>query len=65
MATLKAKTTIQCETCGCNMKRTKSFSVQSDVKANAIDEVRSLAATWKASLKGANCRVCQSIIDSI
>ena len=62
---LKAKTTIQCDCCGCSMPRVKSFKVAADDKESAKIEVREKVAKWQESLKGQNCRICQSIIDSI
>jgi hypothetical protein len=62
---LKAKTTIQCDCCGSSMARTKSFEVEATEKEVAKIEVREKVAKWQASLKGQNCQVCQSIIDSI
>lgn len=62
---LKAKTKINCDCCGCSMPRVKSFEVAADDKESAKIEVSEKLAKWRASLKGQNCRVCQSIIDSI
>ena len=38
MNTLKAKTTITCNTCGTKLKRVKSIKVYSDNKNEAIEE---------------------------
>jgi hypothetical protein len=65
LRTLKAKTIIQCDCCGCSMPRTKSFKVVADDKEAAKIEVREKVAKWQESLKGQNCRVCQSIIASV
>lgn len=62
---LKAKTTIHCDCCGSAMARTKSFKVEATEKEAAKIEVREKVAKWLASMKGQNCRICQSIIDSI
>lgn len=65
MNTLKAKTTIYCNTCGCSMSRIKSIKVvATDVEAAKI-EAREKVAAWHASLNGQNCRVCQSIINDV
>jgi hypothetical protein len=60
MNTLKAKTTIYCETCGCPMKRTKSIKVKSGIKDEAIEEAKKATDAWKNSLKGQNCKICKS-----
>jgi hypothetical protein len=65
MNTIKAKTTIQCETCGCSLARSKSFKVVADNATDAKAEVAQKTATWKQSLAGTNCKVCQSIINDL
>ena len=65
MNTLKAKITIKCETCGCSMKRVKSLKVISLSKDEAKKETDTLLKEWCASLKGQNCKVCNSIIKEL
>lgn len=62
MNALKAQTTIECETCGCDMKRTKTIQVEAFSKEDAIKEANDKISKWKASLKGKNCAVCASIL---
>lgn len=65
MNILKAKTTINCETCGCEMRRTTSIKVTAETKAEAIAEAREKAAEWQRSLVGQSCRVCKSILAAV
>ncbi len=65
MATLKTKTTIHCDTCGCSMKRVKSIKVEAEDKALAIEEANAKLKVWRKSLEGQNCKVCQSIINDV
>lgn len=65
MNILKAKTTIFCDCCGCSMARSKSFKVAATDQAAARIEASEKVAKWKEKLKGQNCRICQSIIDSL
>ena len=60
---LKAKTRICCDLCGVSMPRAKSFKVEAVEMEAAKIEAAEKIARWKASLKGQNCRVCQSIIN--
>ena len=62
MNTIKVKTTIKCNTCGCSMKRSKSIKVQSEDKSEAIKEANEKTSSWVESLSGQNCRICKSII---
>jgi hypothetical protein len=59
---LKAKLTIQCDCCGCSLPRSKSFKVAAADKESAKIEAREKVAKWTESLRGQNCRVCQSIL---
>lgn len=61
---LKAKLIIQCDCCGCSLPRSKSFKVAATDKEAAKIEAREQVAKWTQSLRGQNCRVCQSIIDA-
>lgn len=65
MNALKAKTTIECNTCGCTLKRTKTIMVEASVKEETIKEANEKIAKWKSSLKGKNCAVCSSILKSM
>ena len=65
MNTLKAKTTIKCNTCSCTMKRTKSLKVESETKEEAQKEAQEKFNTWKLSLKNQNCKTCDSIIKDL
>ena len=47
MNALKAKTTIECETCGCDMKRTKTIQVAAFSKEEAVKEASEKVAKWK------------------
>ena len=65
MNTLKIKATIDCNTCGVPLKRTKSIKVEAATQEAAKQEVEVKIEEWKESLKGKNCKVCQSIIDDV
>lgn len=65
MSALKAKATIECDTCGCDLKRTKTIQVKAFSKQEAIQEANEKIEKWKASLKGTNCAVCASILKSM
>lgn len=65
MNTLKAKTKITCNTCGCTMKRIKTIKVYADNKESAIKEANKKIEQWKKSLVGQNCKTCQSVLNSI
>lgn len=60
MNVLKANTTISCE-----MKRTKSIKVEASTKEEATLEAIDKVSAWKDSLKGKNCKTCQSIINDV
>ena len=62
MNTLKAKTTISCNTCGCSLKRTKSIKVEALNKEEATIEANEKFKNWLKSLNGKNCKICDSII---
>tara|TARA_R110001606_G_scaffold185213_1_gene332459 strand:- start:311 stop:514 length:204 start_codon:yes stop_codon:yes gene_type:complete len=62
MNTLKAKTTINCNTCGCSLKRTKSIKVEASNKEEATIEASEKFKSWLKSLNGKNCKICDSII---
>jgi hypothetical protein len=47
------------------MPRIKTFKVTADDKESAKIEAQNKIANWQQSLKGQNCRVCQSILNSI
>ena len=61
MNKLIAKVTICCDTCGCLLKRKKT------IKVNKMDfvEVGKKVAVWRESLKGQNCKICQSVMDAV
>jgi hypothetical protein len=65
MNTLKAKTKINCNTCGCTLNRTKSIKVTADNKEDALTQANDKINEWKESLKGQNCKVCKSIINDL
>ena len=65
MNTLKAKATINCNTCGCSLKRVKTIKVLATKKEDAIKEANEKIKIWKESLKGKNCKVCNSIIKAV
>ena len=62
MNLLKSSYTIHCETCGCSLKRTKTFRVEAVTREEAIQEASAKIDKWRGSLKGQNCKVCDSII---
>jgi hypothetical protein len=62
MNKLKVKTTIRCNTCGCTLKRSKTITVSSSDKAEAVKEAEEKLKIWKDSLINKNCKVCESII---
>jgi len=65
MNTLKAKMTIECETCGCKMNRVKSIRVTAETKEAAMAEAKQKAADWAKSLSGKSCKVCSSILAAV
>ena len=65
MNTLKAKTTITCNTCGTKLKRVKSIKVYSDNENEAIEEANIKIKEWKKSMQDKNCRICESIINDL
>ena len=65
MHRLKVKTTIICNTCGCRLKRTKTIKVSATDIEKAKKEADAKITAWTASLKGQNCRTCQSIINDV
>ncbi|MNC64846.1 hypothetical protein D3C75_1150810 [compost metagenome] len=65
MNLLKAKTKIECNTCGCTLNRSKTIAVEAVTKEEAIKEANVKIASWKLSLVGKNCAVCASIIKSL
>lgn len=65
MHKLKVATFIYCDTCQCKLKREKTFKVNSEDKDAASDEAKPFIIKWLSSLKGSNCKVCQSIIDEV
>jgi hypothetical protein len=65
MNLLKSKITIHCNTCGCLLSRTKTIKVQASEKAAAISEANQKIQAWQKSLTGQNCKICQSILDSV
>lgn len=62
MNLLKARTTIECDTCGCSLKRIKTIKVVAMTKEEAIAEAKEKAAAWQRSLVGQNCKICESIL---
>jgi len=65
MNVLKVKTTIICNTCGDSLKRTKSIKVEAATQEEAKNEAEEKINKWKASMKGKNCKCCQSIINDL
>ena len=65
MGTVIVKKVIECDTCGCKLRRSQAFTTEANTKEEAIAEVQSLAAEWAEKLKGQNCKVCQSMYDEI
>ena len=65
MNKLTAKTTILCNTCGDAMKRRKTIKVNAGDKENAKTEADAKFHAWAASLKGTNCKVCDSILKGV
>lgn len=65
MSMLKIKTTISCNTCGCDLKRAKTIKVNSVTEQEAKQEASDKIAKFKASLIGQNCKICASIIKDL
>jgi len=65
MNTLKARATIGCTTCGTPLKRTKSIKVAAATQDGAKKEAEGKINDWMESLKGTNCKCCQSIINEL
>lgn len=64
-STLKVSAPFTCNTCCAKSTRVKCFKVSAANEADAKAKVSTKVATWVAGLAGKNCRVCQSIIDSL
>jgi len=62
MNSLKIKTKIDCNTCGCTLSRSKTIKVSAKIEADAKKEASEKVSKWKETLKGKNCKVCDSII---
>ena len=62
---LKVKVKITCNTCGCNMTSTKTIKVSANDKLSAKAEAQEKVNQWKQSLKGKNCKICKSILESL
>ena len=62
MNTLKIKTIIHCDTCGCGLPRMKSFKVEASDQESAKVEVAPKIEKWRATLVGQNCKICASIL---
>jgi hypothetical protein len=65
MASLKIKTKINCNTCGCTLNRTKTIKVTATTQEEAKAEAGQKVKKWEESLKGQNCKVCKSIIEDL
>lgn len=65
MNQLKAKITIECNTCGCQLKRTKTIKVEATNREDATKEADQKIKEWKSKLSNTNCKTCQSIIDDL
>jgi len=62
---LKAKTIIYCNTCSCKLHRVKTIKVNANTQEEAKSEAEAKIKAWTKSLKGSNCRTCQSIINDM
>ena len=65
MNALKVKTKISCNTCGCTLNRAKTIKVSATTQEDAKIEANEKINKWKESLKGKNCKVCESIIKEL
>jgi hypothetical protein len=65
MNTLRVKTTINCDTCGCKLPRSTSIRVQATNIDAAKIEADARTSAWMESLKGQNCKVCRTIIAAV
>ena len=65
MNKLRIKANINCETCGCSLRRIKTIKVISSTEEGAKEEVKCAIEAWKLSLAGQNCKFCQSIINDL
>lgn len=62
---LKIKTKINCNTCGCSLNRTKTIKVNATTQEEAKIEANEKIKNWQQSLKGTSCKICASIIKEI
>jgi hypothetical protein len=65
MNTLRVKTVIECNVCGCNLKRITSISVLASEADKAKEEASAKILKWKQSLQGKTCKVCTSIVKDL
>ena len=65
MNSLKLKLKIQCNTCGCSLLRKKTIKVKAITEQDAKKEAGKKIESWKISLKGKNCKCCDSIIKEL
>lgn len=65
MGTVIVKKVIECDTCGCKLRRTQAFTTEANTKEEAVAEVQEMAAEWAKKFKGLNCKVCASIIKAV
>jgi hypothetical protein len=61
MNNLKSTTKINCSTCGCEMKRIKTFKIKSNTMEEAKMEAEIEITEWKKSLENQDCKICKSI----
>ena len=62
MNSLKIKTKISCNTCGCTLTRSKTIKVSATTQEEAKTEASEKVNKWKEWLEGKNCKICESIL---
>ena len=65
MNSLKIKMKNSCNTCGCALNRTKTIHVSATTQEDAKKEANEKINAWQETLKGKNCKICESIIKDL
>ena len=65
MNSLKIKTKISCNTCGCTLTRSKTIKVSATTQEEAKTEASEKVNKWKEGLEGKNCKICESILKEL
>lgn len=65
MSALKVKVKINCNTCGCDLARTKTIKVSATTQEEAKLEADLKIKEWTRGLDGENCKICTSILKDV